>query len=78
LKQAEDQPEQYILRLGDLYGEGATVALAGLNVERTDLLEGEIAVDQLDQLRPWEIATFKTPAFINKSLRNLPSPPSSQ
>ena len=78
LKQAEDQPEQYILRLGDLYGEGATVALAGPNVERTDLLEGAIAVDQLDQLRPWEIATFKTPAFINKSLRNLPSPPSPQ
>ncbi|WP_204137552.1 alpha-mannosidase [Halomicronema sp. CCY15110] len=77
LKPSEDDPEQYILRVCDLYGQ-ATQLDVNLFVDRylaqrTNLLEAAIAVESPTQLHPWEIATFKTPAFINKSCQ--PPPP---
>ncbi|RZM75457.1 alpha-mannosidase [Leptolyngbya iicbica] len=77
LKQSEDDPGQYILRVWDLYGAGAQLdvdlLVDGHQVQRTSLLEAAIAVEQPAQLRPWEIATLKTPAFINKSCKPQPS-----
>jgi alpha-mannosidase len=71
LKLSEDDPEQYIMRVSDLYGQGFQLSVDtlvdGHPVERTNLLEEVIELAELNQLHPWEIATFKTPAFINKS-----------
>jgi len=82
LKPSEDDPDQYILRVWDLYGQGAQLdvnsLVDGSPAQRTDLLEAAIAVKHPAQLRPWEIATFKTPAFINKSCKSQPSFSASQ
>jgi alpha-mannosidase len=82
LKPSEDDPDQYVLRVWDLYGQGAqldvNLLVDGSLVQRTDLLEGAIALEHPAQLRPWEIATFKTPAFINKSCKPRPSSSASQ
>jgi len=68
LKLAEDASDRYILRCWDLYGQGATLALAGIDFERTDFLEAAIAVDVPEQLTPWQIATLKLTAVVNESL----------
>ncbi|NEQ44194.1 MAG: alpha-mannosidase [Leptolyngbya sp. SIOISBB] len=78
LKQAEDSPSQYILRWCDLYGQGTTIDADISQMERTDLLEETIAVADPNHLHPWQIASFKTSSFINKSLRNLPPPATPQ
>ena len=67
LKQAEDASDQYMVRLGDLYGQGTTIKADLSQVQRTNLLEEAIAVAEPAQIHPWQIASFKTPAFINKS-----------
>lgn len=68
LKLAEDEANHYILRFWEMYGEGATVDVGNSTIERTNLLEAAIAVPDVHHLAPWQIATFKTPAFFNKSL----------
>ena len=76
LKLSEDDSDQYILRAWDLYGQGAQLDVNLLvdnsEIQRTNLLEEAIAVAKPAQLRPWEIATFKSSAFINKSCKRPP------
>jgi alpha-mannosidase len=70
LKPAEDEPDQYILRFWDLYGTGTELDPGKSTITRTDLLETAIASESPTHIAPWQIATFKTSSFINKSLRN--------
>ena len=74
LKPAEDTPEHYILRVWEMYGQGATVSLNEAGLQRTNLLEAAIDVEHPTQLAPWQIATFLTPNLINQP---LPMPPTS-
>ena len=66
LKLAEDSPDHYVLRVWELYGREALVDTKDATVERTNLLETAIALDQPNHLAPWQIATFKGPNFINE------------
>ncbi|HEY9889471.1 MAG TPA: glycoside hydrolase family 38 C-terminal domain-containing protein, partial [Candidatus Obscuribacterales bacterium] len=77
LKLAEDDPDQYILRLWELYGTEVTVDLGTATVERTDLLEAAIAVDAPHRLTPWQIATFKValPPPHSGGTQTNPTPP---
>jgi alpha-mannosidase len=67
-KQSEDDPDQWIMRCYECYGETAQLALQSdleLNLqEAQDLLERSLspAVPSIEQtltLKPWKIATFK-------------------
>ncbi|MGF1458594.1 MAG: alpha-mannosidase [Leptolyngbyaceae cyanobacterium] len=66
LKQAEDDPDQYILRVCELYGEAVTLTVPATAVVRTNLLERAIATETPLHLQPWQIATFKL-AHLSKS-----------
>ncbi|NER83816.1 MAG: alpha-mannosidase, partial [Leptolyngbya sp. SIO1D8] len=70
-KQSEDDANTYVLRCWDLYGQGATLDLATPwgkpTYQRTDLLETEYDIAPAEQLTPWQIATLRSPSFINES-----------
>lgn len=58
LKLAEDQPDRYVLRFWEMYGEATRLPINAAPFERTDLLEAAIATDTPTHLAPWEIATL--------------------
>lgn len=67
VKLAEDSTD-YILRFWELYGNGAPLNLKPLNPESVDLLERAIAQPFPHRLAPWQVATVKVSAILNKSL----------
>lgn len=62
-KPSEDNPNAYILRCWDLYGQGTTLDMQTAwgvpNYQHTDLLEQAIASAQPSAIAPWQIATMK-------------------
>ncbi|OUC15886.1 MAG: hypothetical protein B0A82_04740 [Alkalinema sp. CACIAM 70d] len=66
LKQAEDNPEQYILRCYEWLGESAELTIDGLLVltvgDRVDLLERSLTNPD-PTIHPWQIASFSLSKF---------------
>ncbi|MGI0493268.1 alpha-mannosidase [Alkalinema pantanalense CENA528] len=66
LKQAEDNPEQYILRCYEWLGESAELEIGGLLKlqvsDRVDLLEGSLRNPD-PTIYPWQIASFSLSKF---------------
>jgi alpha-mannosidase len=69
LKRSEDEADQYILRVWEMYGHETILDPHAPPLERTNLLELPISVELPYRLAPWQIATFKGSAFNNNSLR---------